>query len=159
MWAAVEKWAYPQWTFPLLEARPYLALGIPAEDFMVVAGFVEFALAFHILTGLGLLRLGVLGLGLIFVSAILDFGKLDAVGHLPTIASLAAMFVHGPTLLHRWLHDARRGLLAEAGKAGMSFATAISICFAVYYGLQHAEYRNGADPYKQAAFAVPAGVR
>lgn len=159
MWGAIEKWAYPQWTFPLLEARPYLTLGIPATDFMVVAGFVEFALAFYILTGLGLLRLGIFGLGLIFVSAILDFGKLDAVGHLPTIASLTAMFVHGPTLLHRWLRDARRGFLAEAGKAGVSFATAISICFAAYYGLQHAEYRSGADPYKQAALAVPSKVQ
>ena len=58
MWGAVEKWAYPQWTFPLLEARPYLTFGLAPEDFMVLAGFVEFAFAFHILTGLGLLRLG-----------------------------------------------------------------------------------------------------
>ena len=158
MWAAVEKWAYPQWTYPLLEARAYLTLGIPADDFMVVAGFVEFALAFHILTGLGLLRLGIAGLGLIFVSAILDFGRLDAIGHLPTIACLAAMFVHGPTPLHRWLHDARRGFLAEAGRAGAFFATAISVFFAAYYGLQHAEYR-GAASYRQAVLAAPAEAR
>lgn len=155
MWAAVEKWAYPQWTFPLLDARPYLTLGIPPGDFMVVAGFVEFALAFYILTGLGLLRLGICGLGLIFVAAIADFGKLDAIGHLPTIVSLAAMFLHGPTRLHLWLHDARRGLLAEAGKAGCSFAAAVSICFAAYYGLQHAEYRNGAGRSSHAALAAP----
>ena len=159
MWASIEKWAYPQWTFPLLEARPYLTLGIPPGDFMVVAGFVEFALAFYILTGLGLLRLGIVGLGLIFVSAILDFGKLDAIGHLPTIACLAAMFVHGPTPLHRWLHDARRGLLAEAGKAGVSFATAISVFFVAYYGIQRAEFRNGADAYRHAALAMPAQVQ
>jgi hypothetical protein len=159
MWASIEKWAYPQWTFPLLEARPYLTLGIPPGDFMVVAGFVEFALAFYILTGLGLLRLGIVGLGLIFVSAILDFGKLDAIGHLPTIACLAAMFVHGPTPLHRWLHDARRGLLAEAGKAGVSFATAISVFFVAYYGIQRAEFWNGADIFRHAALATPAQVR
>ncbi len=159
MWAAIEKWAYPQWTFPLLEARPYLTLGIPAEDFMVVAGFVEFALAFYILTGLGLLRLGIFGLGLIFVSAILDFGRLDAIGHLPTIACLAAMFVHGPTPLHRWLHDAKRGLLAEAGKAGLSFATAISVFFVAYYGMQHAEYRNGSYAHQHAALTLPAQVQ
>jgi len=159
MWVAIEKWAYPQWTFPLLEARPYLTLGIRPDDFMVVAGFVEFALAFYILTGLGLLRLGIFGLGLIFVAAILDFGRLDAIGHLPTIACLAAMFVHGPTPLHRWLHDARRGLLAEAGRAGLSFATAISIFFAAYYGMQHAEYRNGTDARQHASLAVPAQVQ
>ena len=159
MWVAIEKWAYPQWTFPLLDARPYLTLGIPPGDFMVVAGFVEFALAFYILTGLGLLRLGICGLGLIFVAAILDFGKLDAIGHLPTIVSLAAMFLHGPTLLHHWLHDARRGLLAEASRAGCSFATAISICFAAYYGLQHAEYRNGAGTSSHAALVLPAQMQ
>ncbi len=158
MWAAIEKWAYPQWSFPLLEARPYLTLGLPPGDFMVVAGFVEFALAFYILTGLGLLRLGIFGLGLIFVSAILDFGRLDAIGHLPTIACLAAMFVHGPTPLHRWLHDARRGLLAEAGKAGLSFATAISVFFVAYYGMQHAEYRNG-DAREHAALVFQAKVQ
>ncbi len=158
MWAAVEKWAYPQWTYPLLAARPYLTLGIPADQFMVVAGFVEFALAFYILTGLGLLRLGIFGLGLVFVSAILDFGRLDAIGHLPTIACLAAMFVHGPTPLHRRLHDARRGVLAEAGRAGAFFATAIGVLFVAYYGLQHAEYRNGAS-YRQAVLAAAAGTR
>jgi len=159
MWGAIEKWAYPQWTFPLLEARPYLTLGIPPEDFMVVAGFVEFALAFYILTGFGLLRLGIAGLSLIFVSAILEFGKLDAVGHLPLIAGLAAMFMHGPTPLHHWLHDARRGLLAEAGKAGVSFATAISVVFAAYYGMQHTEYPMGTYGYRHAALAVAVQVR
>jgi len=159
MWVSIEKWAYPQWTFPLLEARPYLTLGIPPEDFMVVAGFVEFALAFYILTGLGLLRLGIAGLGLIFAAAILDFGKLDAIGHLPTIACLAAMFVHGPTPLHRWLHDARRGLLAEAGRAGVSFATAMSVVFAAYYGMHRAEYPIAASPHRHAALVMPAQVQ
>ncbi len=159
MWVSVEKWAYPQWTFPLLEAHPYLTLGILPADFMLVAGFVEFALAFYILTGLGLLRLGIVGLGLIFLSAILDFGKLDAIGHLPTIACLIAMFLHGPTSLHGWLHDARRGLLAEAGKAGLSIATALCILFGTYYGLQHAEFRNGAGAYRHAALTPPTHVQ
>ena len=159
MWGAVEKWAYPHWTFPLLEARPYLTFGIPPEDFMVVAGFVEFAFAFHILTGLGLLRLGVAGLGAIFLLAILDFGKLDAIGHLPIIVSMAAMLLHGPTALHRRLHDARRGLFAEARRAGLSFTAAVGLFFAGYYGLQHAEYGHGPggrEPVALAALATPA---
>jgi hypothetical protein len=159
MWGAVEKWAYPQWTFPLLEARPYLTLGLAPEDFMVVAGFVEFAFAFHILTGLGLLRLGVAGLGGIFLLAILDFGKLDAIGHLPIIVSMAAMLLHGPTALHRRLHDARRGLFAEARRAGLSFTAAVGLFFAGYYGLQHAEYGHGPggrEPVALAALGAPA---
>lgn len=149
MWAAIEKGAYPQRTYPLLEARPYLTLGIPAGEFMVVAGFVEFALAFYILTGLGL----------IFVSAILGFGKLDAIGHLPTIACLAAMFAHGPTPPHRWLHDARRGFLAEAGRARALFATATGVFFAAYYGLQRAECQAAAALDRQAALVVPMEAR
>jgi uncharacterized membrane protein YhaH (DUF805 family) len=154
MWGAVEKWAYPQWTFPLLEQRPYLMLGLPPEDFMVLAGFVEFALAFHILTGLGLLRLGIVGLGSIFMLAIVDFGKLDAIGHLPILVSLIAMFLYGPTVLHHRLHDAGRGLMAEARRAGVSFAAALSIVFGAYYGLQHAEYRDGIDTQTHAAIVA-----
>lgn len=155
MWGAVEEWAYPQWFFPLLDARPYLTLGVAPKDVMVVAGFVEFALAFYILTGLGLLRLGIAGLGLVFAAAIPEFGKLDAVGHLPILVPLAAMLLHGPTPLHRWLHDARRGLLAEGRRAGLSFGAAICVFFIAYYGLQHAEYRNGAGARKHAALAAP----
>jgi len=67
MWGAVEKWAYPQWTYPLLVARPYLTFGFDAGDFMVIAGFVEFAFAFYMLTGLSMLRLAILGLGTILI--------------------------------------------------------------------------------------------
>lgn len=156
MWAAVEKWAYPHWTFPLLEERPYLTFGLPREDFMALAGFVEFALAFHILTGLGLLRLGIAALGLIFTAAIFDFGKLDLIGHLPILAALAAMFAHGPTVLHRRLHDARRGLFAEARRAGISFAAAICVFVAAYYGLQHAEHGGAAGAARKvAALSAP----
>lgn len=159
MWGSVEKWAYPQWSFPLLETRPYLTQGVPPGEFMMVAGFVEFALAFYILTGLGLLRLGILALGLIFVAAIVDFGKLDAIGHLPVIASLAAMFLHGPTRLHHWLHDVRRGLLTEAHGAGIAYATAIGIFFAAYYGLQYVKYSTDAEPQRLARFNLAGPTR
>jgi len=143
MWGAVEKWAYPQWTHPLLEERPYLALGVPFDEFMILAGFVEFALAFYILTGLGLLRLGIFALGAIFVAAIIDFGKLDAIGHLPIVAALAVMFLHGPTPLHRALHRAGCSPFAEARRSGALFLGAIAVFFLAYYGLQRTEQWRG----------------
>ncbi len=118
---------------------------------MVLAGFVEFAFAFHILTGSGLMRLGVLGLGSIFAAAILDFGKIDAIGHLLLMATMAAMFVHGPTPLQRRLHDIRRGLLAEARRAGLAFAAAVCMFVSAYYGLQNAEYGHGPGGRRLAA--------
>lgn len=152
MWGSVEKWAYPGWTYPLLAQRPYLTLGLPADRFMVLAGFVEFALPFYILTGLGLLRLAIAGLGGIFLLAIVDFGRLDAIGHLPIIASLAAMFLHGPTPLHRALHDPRRGGVAEARRAGLAFVGTLALFVIGYYGVQREEYGRPA-PHLVATMA------
>src|SRR5262249_31971967 len=42
MWASVEKWAFPQWTGPLLDAHGGLTLGVGHGTFMIVAGIVEF---------------------------------------------------------------------------------------------------------------------
>ena len=155
MWGAVEKWAYPQWTFPLLAERPYLTFGLLPEDFMVVAGFVEFAFAFYILTGFGLLRLAILGLGAIFAAAILDFGKVDAIGHLPILVAMAAMFLHGPTQLQSLASQQfRTAPSARLVQQVSAFATTVFIFFAAYYGLQYAEYGRGS--HKIAAFVAPA---
>ena len=142
MWGAVEKWAYPEWTLPLLADRPYLTFGLSPRDFMVVAGFVEFAFAFYILTGHGLLRPAILALGTIFAAAILDFGKLDAIGHVPILIPLAAMFLHGPTQLHLWLRDNLGGAFRKAHTSATAFATTVFIFLTAYYGLQHAEYQD-----------------
>jgi hypothetical protein len=153
MWGAVEKWAYPQWTFPLLSARPYLTFGFDASDFMIMAGFVEFAFAFYMLTGFGLLRLAILGLSTIFIAAVFDFGKIDAIGHLPILIAMAAMFVHGPTPLHAWLHDKADNAFRTGRLAGSAFVTAVFLFMAVYYGVQHVEYGPGLQE-KVAAFAA-----
>jgi len=143
MWGAVEKWAYPQWTMPLLADRPYLTFGMAPADFMVVAGFVEFAFAFYILTGFGLLRLAILGLSTIFVAAIVDFGRIDAIGHLPFLIAFIAMFLHGPTQLQLWLHDKSAGIFRMARTGGTAFAATVLLFFGAYYGLQYAEYGRG----------------
>ena len=155
MWGAIEKWAYPQWTLPLLAQHSYLTLGVPPADFMIIAGFVEFAVAFYILTGLSLVRLAIFALFMIFTSAILDFGKVDAIGHLPIIVPLVMMFLHGPTRLNRWLHDtSSSGLFAETRKASVAFTMTICLFFAAYYGIQYSEYHVGERPNVLAAYAA-----
>ena len=106
MWGAIEKWAYPQWTLSLLDLRPYLTAGLPPDDFLMFAGFVEFALAFYILAGFSLVRPAIVRSALDLFAAIFDFGKIDAIGHLPIMVPLLMMFIHGPTRLHRWFHNA-----------------------------------------------------
>jgi hypothetical protein len=145
MWGAIEKWAYPQRTLSLLELRPYLAAGLPHEDFLLFAGFVEFALAFYILAGFSLVRPAILGLLTIFAAAILDFGMVDAVGHLPIMAPLLVMFIHGPTRLHRWFHEAGNSAFRDAHKVVVAFATSICLFFASYYALQYDEFGHSAQ--------------
>jgi hypothetical protein len=158
MWGAVEKWAYPQWTFPLLAERPYLTFGLPPDLFMIVAGFVEFTFAFYMLTGLALLRLAVLGLGAIFAAAILDFGKPDAIGHLPILVAMTAMFLHGPTPIHRWLHETSDSGFRKARTAGIAFASSVFLFLALYYGLQSSEFGHTAPGRRVAVSVVPTGV-
>jgi hypothetical protein len=158
MWGAVEKWAYPQWTFPLLAERPYLTFGLSPELFMMVAGFVEFTFAFYILTGFGLLRLAILGLGSIFAAAILDFGKIDAIGHMPILVAMAAMFLHGPTALNLWLHRQPVSSLNRARTAGTAFATSVFLFLGLYYVLQYAEYGHGPHDHKVAVSHAVVGT-
>ena len=140
MWGAIEKWAYPQWTLSLLELRPYLAAGMGHADFLRFAGFVEFSLAFYMLAGFTLVRPAIFVLFFIFAAAILEFGKIDALGHLPIMAPLLAMFIHGPTCMQRAFHSRLHGAFGAGHTVSVAFATLICILFSSYYGLQQAEY-------------------
>ena len=46
MWASVEKWAYPEWSYPLFIEHPNLTLGFTPEFYMRAAGAVEFGTCF-----------------------------------------------------------------------------------------------------------------
>lgn len=88
MWASIEKWAYPEWSFPLLVSHPGMTLGFSAELFMRAAGAIEFALAFALIWTPLLARVGAIILAAMFVSAVFEFGKIDMVGHSGIIAVL-----------------------------------------------------------------------
>lgn len=82
MWASVEKWAYPGWTFPVLHAHPDLSMGLDPRFFMSAAGIMEFSLAFALLWTPMVRRIAGIVLLSMFVSAVFEFGRIDAVGHL-----------------------------------------------------------------------------
>ena len=86
MWASVEKWAYPEWTFPLFITHPGMSFGFNPEFYMQAAGMVEFTLSFAlILTPLVRRSAGII-LCTMFVAAVPEFGKIDAIGHAPIVA-------------------------------------------------------------------------
>jgi hypothetical protein len=91
MWASVEKWAYPEWSYPGLRTHARITLGLSPEFYMCAAGMVEFALSFGLLWTALVRRLSALVLLSMFISAVFEFGKIDAIGHLVIIILLAAI--------------------------------------------------------------------
>jgi hypothetical protein len=93
MWASVEKWGYPEWTYAILDQKPGLALGFSHPFYMTAAGMVEFGFAFAMIWTPLVRRLAAIVLLATFISAIFEFGKIDAIGHLPIIAALVAIIM------------------------------------------------------------------
>jgi hypothetical protein len=136
MWGAVEKFAYPYWTFPLLTTHVALTLGLSFEQFMYIAGFVEFSLAFFMLTGTVLLRLACAALLMLLLSAIPAFGKIDAIGHLLIIAGLITMIITGQHSIQIPAMLTRNGIVARAGALTSSYMATLAAAFMLYYGSQ-----------------------
>ena len=88
MWASVEKWAYPEWSYPLFIQHPEMSLGFAPDFFMRAAGAVEFALAFALMWTPLVRRVAAVLLVAMFVSAVLDFGKIDLIGHSLIVVAL-----------------------------------------------------------------------
>ncbi len=140
MWTAVEKFVYPQWTLDVVAQHPDLAFGFPWPFVVVVAGFVEFTLAFYVMTGRGLVRFGAAAYAAIFIAAIPEFGHLDAVGHIPIIGILAVVCLHGASPLQRLLRVMPWKPAANAAAIWAFYLASLAGVFVMYYGLQWVEY-------------------
>ncbi len=99
MWGAIEKWLYPQWTFPLLcgDGRALL-MGLTPDFFMQGAGFIEFCAAFTLIIGRFAARVACLVLMAVMVAAMPMFGPLDVVGHGPFVLGLAVLMLSSKSL-------------------------------------------------------------
>ena len=124
MWAAIEKWAYPEWSYPLLTEHPGMALGFDPEFFMRAAGAVEFSLAFTLMWTPLVRRFAAVLLATMFISAVFAFGKVDLIGHTLIVVVLFAVIADngGKAVLVRypWL-------------APIGYASALSGFLAIYY--------------------------
>ena len=136
MWLAIEKFAYPQWTYPLLEKHPDLLMGIDPQTFMVVAGFVEAMIIFTLLGAASVAtRLIAFFFQLLFVMAIFKFGIVDAIGHLMIIAILFVLVVRGPTDAREVLALNEKSLQMEAyfRRASTTSPWSMPSCFTMAY--------------------------
>ena len=124
MWASIEKWAYPEWSYPLFILHPQMSLGFTPEFYMRAAGAVEFALAFSLIWTPLVRRVGAIMLAAMFVSAVLPFGKIDLIGHSLIVAALLGIIAD----------DAREpSRLRHSWGIPLAYASSLTIFLAAYY--------------------------
>jgi hypothetical protein len=142
MWSSLEKFAYPNWFYPLVEEKPFLTFGMPRDVFIPMAGVAEFTLGFGLLWTPLVRRLSAVSLLLIFFTAVYPFGRIDLVGHALIMAALflvaadpcrdaKAIAVKMPNALPRF------GSLASV-PAGL--AVALVVLVSGYWGLHGVFY-------------------
>jgi hypothetical protein len=91
MWSSLEKFAYPDWFYPLVEEKPFLTFGIPRDIFIPMAGVAEFTMGFGLLWTALVRRLSAIALFVIFNAAVWPFGRMDLVGHALIMAVIVAI--------------------------------------------------------------------
>lgn len=124
MWASVEKWAFPQWSFPIFIEHPGITLGFDNEFYLCAAGVVEFTFAFALVWTPLVRRCAAAALAGMFISACFEFGKIDAIGHSAIIAVLFAIIGDNG----RAETDRRIPLLAPVG-----LCAALTVTLFAYY--------------------------
>jgi hypothetical protein len=140
LWASLEKWAYWLWTMPVVALHPGISLGFNPKAYIVLAGFVEFFLAYFLLGGRFFGRLAAAALLVIFVVAVVDFGKIDAVGHLMIILALVAIILQGPQPVGDFFTWPRLGLTPGAFVSLAMLIVVLSTYMLGYFGLHHLLY-------------------
>jgi hypothetical protein len=124
MWASIEKWAYPEWSYPLFIEHSEMTMGFSAEFFMRAAGAVEFALAFALVWTPLVRRIGAIMLAAMFISAIAEFGKIDMIGHSLIIVALLGIAADDMPQPAR---------LRDTWLLPVSYVAALAVFLAVYY--------------------------
>jgi hypothetical protein len=124
MWASIEKWAYPEWSYPLFTLHPQMTMGFTPDFFMRAAGAVEFALAFALIWTPLVRRVGAIMLAAMFVSAVFEFGKIDLIGHSLIVVALIGIIADDAgvavRLRHSWLIP-------------FAYASSLAVFLATYY--------------------------
>jgi len=137
MWSSLEKFAYAEWFYPLVEERPFLTFGLPRDTFIPMAGVAEFTMGFGLLWTPLIRRLSAIALLVIFTAAVYPFGRVDLVGHALIMGTLFLIAADptpsGPRL--------KRVVPALAG-VPMGLLAAMVVIAGAYWGLHGLFYND-----------------
>jgi hypothetical protein len=81
MWSSLEKFAYPEWFYPLVDEKPFITIGLPRDAFIPMAGVAEFTMGFGLIWTPLIRRLSAVALFIIFTVAVWPFGRVEIIGH------------------------------------------------------------------------------
>jgi hypothetical protein len=140
MWSSLEKFAYPDWFYPLVEEKPFLTFGMPRDMFIPMAGVAEFTLGFGMIWTPLVRRLSAIALFIIFNAAVYPFGRTDLIGHALIMAITVAIAADHTREIHVLpaLKRALPGVPAALTAALIIFAGG-------YWGLHTAIYGTGGN--------------
>ncbi|HZY69109.1 MAG TPA: DUF305 domain-containing protein [Devosia sp.] len=139
MWSSLEKFAYPEWFYPLVLEKPFLTFGMPRDVFIPMAGVAEFTMGFGLLWTPLVRRLSALALFVIFNAAVWPFGRIDLIGHALIMAIIVAIFVDPTRELH-FLPAIRNAVR----NVPVALAAMLVIFVTGYWGLHFTIYGTGA---------------
>ena len=135
MWSSLEKFAYPDWFYPLVVEKPFLTFGLPRDVFIPMAGVAEFTMGFGMIWTPLVRRLSAIALFIIFNAAVFPFGRVDLIGHALIMAIIVAIAADHTREVH-FLPALKRRL----GGVPAGLAAALIIFATGYWGLHIAIY-------------------
>lgn len=147
MWASIEKWAYPEWTFPILQQHAGMTLGFDSEFFMRAAGAVEFALAFSLICSPLVRRIGAIALVMMFLSAVISFGKVDFIGHSVIVVALCAIISDS---------SSTSSIARTSLRIPVAYGAAVACFFSLYYAGHAVMFSQPAEQSHESMLAQEA---
>ena len=141
MWSSLEKFAYPDWFYPLVEEKPFLTFGLPRDVFIPMAGVAEFTMGFGLLWTPLVRRLSSVALLVIFLTAVWPFGRVDMIGHALIMATILLIAIDP----ERQLHILPRVRQSLAG-VPIGLAAALIVFSTAYWGTHRTIYGRGGAP-------------
>lgn len=135
MWSSLEKFAYPEWFYPLVEEKPFLTFGMPRDVFIPMAGVAEFTLGFGLLWTPLIRRLSAISLFVIFNAAVYPFGRMDLVGH-ALIMAIIVIIAIDPTREMHFLPALKKSVRSVP----VGLAAALVVIAGSYWGLHTVIY-------------------
>ena len=141
MWSSLEKFAYPEWFYPLVIEKPFLTFGMPRDVFIPMAGVAEFTMGFGLLWTPLVRRLSAVTLLVIFLSAVWPFGRVDMVGHALIMATILLIAADPERQLHFVPH-----MRQAISGVPLGLAAAMVVFAIGYWGLHRTIYGPDGAP-------------